>query len=589
MEYKDLFLLVEKPARYAGGEFNLPDINKPHKVKYCIAFPDVYEVGMSNLGIQIIYDILNKDKDIVCERCFAPWTDMGELRKKYDIPLCSIETKTPLKDFDILGISVQYELAYTSILYLLDLAKIPFYAKDRDGSYPLIVGGGPCVANPEPLADFFDIIVIGDGEEANLKLTKLAAEYKGDKQRILKEAAKIEGCYVPSLCAVENGLCVTPVKKACVKDLDKAPYPEKPLVPNMEVVHNRPVVELYRGCYAGCRFCQACFFYRPIRIREKGTVERLTEELIKSTGTEELGFSSLSSGDYPDICSVIDSVYGLCKQKNVKIQFPSLRLDSYHPALAESTRKSGLTFAPEAGTQRLRDVINKNITDEDIDRTTRAAFSQGYRSVKLYFMVGLPTETDDDLRGIANIVRRIKEIHYEVHGNRAVSISVSASIFVPKPLTPFQWVPQIPFEEMERRQQFLRNELRKIKGVSFHWHEPAVSWLEAVFARGDRSLSKLVEDAYLHGAVFDGWTDKFRFDVWKESIERLNIDTNKYTGGYGLDARLPWDFIDFGVTKKYLLNEYKMALEGKVTPSCKLGCRACGASKYADCKIQKNW
>jgi len=588
MNYTDLFLEVEKPARYAGGEYNLPDMDKPRKVDFCIAFPDIYEVGMSNLGIQIIYDILNKDKDIVCERCFAPWTDMGKLLKERGIPLSSIETKKPLKDFDILGISIQYELAYTNILYFLDLAGIPFFAKDRDDRYPLVIAGGPCVANPEPFAPFFDVIIIGDGEEVNPALSHIVMEHKGDRAAALQEIAKLDGCYVPALCKRDNGYCMTTVKKACVRDLDKAQYPERPLVPNLEIVHDRPVVELYRGCYAGCRFCQACFFYRPIRIRKKETVERLTLALIKATGTEEIGYSSLSSGDYPGICSVISGVYDLCKKKNVKIQLPSLRLDSYTPELAETARKSSLTFAPEAGTQRLRDVINKNITEEDVERTMRQAFEQGYRSVKLYFMVGLPTETDEDLMGVADLVRKIKHIYYEVNHNNSLNISVSSSIFVPKPVTPFQWAAQISRDEMARRQQLLRGELRKQRGVTFHWHEPSTSWLEGIFARGDASLAEVVVDAYRHGAYFDGWTEKFRFDVWQESIARLNVDTEKFTGGQDPSARLPWDFIDFGVTKGYLINEYQLALEGKTSPSCKYQCRGCGATKYAQCEIQKN-
>lgn len=393
---------------------------------------------------------------------------------------------------------------------------------------------------------------------------------------------------MPSLSKLEDGICTTKVKKACVKDLDTASYPLKPLVPNLEVIHDRPVIELFRGCYAGCRFCQACFFYRPIRMRSKETVQNLAEQLIKATGSEEIGFSSLSSGDYPDICTVLDNVYELCKTKNVKIQLPSLRLDSYTAALAEAARKSSLTFAPEAGTQRLRDVINKNITDEDIDRTMRMAFSQGYRSVKLYFMVGLPTETDGDLLGVVDIVRRIKQIYYDINRNNSINISVSSSIFVPKPLTPFQWVEQIPIDEMDRRQQFLRAELRKIKGVSFHWHEPSSSFLEGVFARGDRSLSQLVIDAYNNGAMFDGWTDKFNFAIWQDSIQRVGTNTSQFTGGYGIDERLPWDFIDFGVTKSYLKAEYEAALQGKITQSCKYDCKGCGATKYAKCKIQKD-
>ncbi len=588
MKYTDLFSEVEKPARYAGGEFNLPDMKKPHRIDFCIAFPDIYEVGMSNLGIQILYDILNKDKDIVCERCFAPWTDMGNLLKEKNIPLCSIETKKPLRNFDILGISIQYELAYTNILYLLDLAGIPFYSEDRGENYPLVIAGGPCVANPEPFAPFFDVIIIGDGEEVSLALARIVMEHKGDRTAALKEISKLDGCYVPSLSERKDGYCITKIKKACVKDLDKAQYPERPLVPNLEIVHDRPVVELYRGCYAGCRFCQACFFYRPIRIRKKDTVERLTSTLIDATGSEEIGFSSLSSGDYPDICSVLGSVYDLCKRKNVKIQLPSLRLDSYTPELAETARKSSLTFAPEAGTQRLRDVINKNITEEDIDRTMRQAFEQGYRSVKLYFMVGLPTETDDDLSGIVALVRKIKDIYYEISHNHFLNISVSSSIFVPKPVTPFQWAAQMSREETDRRQQFLRFEFRKMRGVNFHWHDPFASWLEGIFARGDRSLAALIEEAYRHGAYFDGWTENFKKDIWQECIDRLQIDTEKFTGSKKVMELLPWDFIDFGVTKEYLANEYKLALEGRTSPSCKYHCRGCGAANYAQCEVQKN-
>lgn len=586
--FEEILYKVEKPARYAGGEYNLPDMKKPHKVSFCLAFPDVYEVGMSNLGLQILFSVLNEEKDVLCERCFAPWKDMGALLKENRLPLMSIENRKPLKDFDVIGMSIQYELSYTNILYMLDLAGIPFYAKERGNEYPILLAGGPCVANPEPFADFFDIICIGDGEEFAPRLAGIVAKYKGDKKKILSEAAKIPGGYVPALCRLENGITVTPVEKAVVKNLDKSAYPAKPLVSNIEIVHDRPVIELFRGCYAGCRFCQACFFYRPIRVREEDTVVSLAERLIDNTGAEELGFSSLSSGDYPYICGSLDKVFNMSKAKNVKLQLPSLRLDSFNSEIIKGARKSSLTFAPEAGTQRLRNVINKNITEEDIERTMKSAFTEGYRSVKLYFMVGLPTETDEDLLGIPATVRKIQNFFYETTGTRSLNITVSTSVFVPKPVTPFQWVAQIPMEEMIRRQQLVRAELRMIKGVNYSWHEESQSFLEGVFARGTRELSALVEAAYRKGAYFDGWSELYRYDIWKQAIAESGIDVTKFISAKELDKPLPWDFIDFGVRKDYLLAEYKKALELKTSEGCKFACKACGANKYAKCKIHKS-
>lgn len=576
---------VEKPARYIGGEYNLPDMTKPCSVRFCLCFADIYEVGMSNLGIGILYDILNKADNVVCERCFAPWVDMGDLLRKNGIPLSSIETGKPLKDFDIVGFSVPYEMSYTNILYMLDLAGIPFRAKDRDESYPLIVGGGPASANPEPIIDFFDAFFIGEGEETDLALCRLVEKYKGDKAKILKEASKIDGVYVPSECEVKDGVNVTVVKKAVVKDLDKAPYPIKPLVPNIEIIHDRSVMELYRGCYAGCRFCQACYFYRPVRYREKDTVAAYAASIIKNTGFDEMGLASLSSGDYEDICELIKELKSLTEKSNVVLQMPSLRLDSFTEGVLERAKKSSLTFAPEAGTQRLRNVINKNVTDEDIVNSMKIAFTAGYTTVKLYFMLGLPTETDEDVLGIADVVRLVRKTFIETTGKKNIFINVSTAMFIPKPATPFQWAEQISEEEMYRRQNLLKKELFAIKGVHYAWHGADISVLEGVFARGDRKLSRVIESAYYKGCYFDSWTERFRIDKWREAMEENGVDATEYTSAKATDRPLPWSFIDFGVKNSYFLGEWEKALRGETTPPCKRKCNGCGASKLASCRF----
>lgn len=581
---------VEKPSRYIGGEFGVPKLEKS-KFNFCICFPDVYEVAMSNLSIRIVADVINRVDGAVCDRCFAPWTDMGKALKDSGTLLESLDLKMPLKDFDMLGFTLQYEMSYTTILYMLDLAGIPLKREDRGEEFPIIQAGGPCAVNPEPLADFVDIFVIGDGEESMKELALLKLK-TSSKEEFLQKASLIQGVYVPSLVDVkykDNGLIdgfsiKNPIKKALLKDFDGATFPMVQAVPNCESVFDRAVIEVMRGCYRGCRFCQAGFIYRPVRYKSVKTLTEQACSLVKNSGFEELGLNSLSTGDYPHLKELIPSLKEALPS-DVHLSLPSLRLDSFDGEFVQESRKSSLTFAPEAGTQRLRDVINKDITEEDVERGLNMAFDNGYTGIKLYFMFGLPTETDEDVGGICDIVDKIRKI-YSANPQRArrLRISVSASTFIPKPFTPFQWEKQISEEEVKRKVDILRSRLYS-RNTTISWNDFALSEMEAVLARGDRRVGKVLLRAYEKGCYFDGWTDKFNAKLWNEAFEETGVDKKFYTREWGEDEILPWDFIDVFVDKKFLLQERKKAYAGEVTGSCKKGCKGCGIQKEYRCDV----
>ena len=603
-KFEELLLSVQKPGRYSGGEINsvIKDKEKVD-IRFAFCFPDTYEIGMSHLGMKILYSQFNSREDIWCERVFAPWTDFEEVMRENNIPLFALESRDPIKDFDFIGFTMQYEMAYTNVLNMLNLAGIPLKSADRKELSPLVVAGGPCVCNPEPIADYIDIFFLGEGEEVDLEVIDLYKEYKkkgATKEEFLRAAAKIEGVYVPSFYNVEYNSdgtikSVTPeenvpatVKKRIIKDMDNVFYPDKFVVPLIEIVHDRVVQEIFRGCIRGCRFCQAGFIYRPVREKSSDTINRQAKCLCENTGYDEISLSSLSTSDYREIEPLLNKMLEWTQDSHVSLALPSLRIDNFSDELLEKIkhiRKSGLTFAPEAGTQRLRDVINKNITEEEILSACKTAFEGGYMSVKLYFMLGLPTETDEDLKGIAELGQKIVNLYYD-NPNRpkgkAVSVSISVSTFVPKPFTPFQFEPQIDENEIRRRQEFLKSCITT-KKISLSYHDSATSFLEGVLARGDRRLGAVLYEAYKSGCKFDSWTECFDLSKWLDSFEKCGIDPRFYANRKREFEEInPWDHLDYAVSKNFLINENKTAHNEKTTPNCREKCSGCGANCYGE-------
>ncbi len=596
---KRILSRVQKPARYTGGEHNAVIKNKEDiKLRFAFCFPDIYEIGMSHMGLRILYGVMNEEPDIWCERCFAPWTDMEEELRKNDMKLFAIESRDPLCDFDIVGFTLQYEMCYTAVLNMLDLGGITVRADERGENEPLVVAGGPCTYNPEPLCDFVDIFNIGEGEEQMIELCELYKKCKAEgksKKEFLRLATGIKGTYVPSLYDIsynEDGTiaAVTPrdgapevVVKRIIEDFDSVYVPKKVIVPSTEIVHDRVSLEVFRGCIRGCRFCQAGYAYRPVRAKKASTLIEHGKEMCLETGYEEISLASLSTSDYKELPELADGLLDWCEPRNISLQLPSLRADNFSVELMQriqKVRSGGLTFAPEAGSARLRDAINKNLTEEEIMNACRIAFENGRSSVKLYFMIGLPTETDEDIKGIAELSQKILWL-WKTHATnkkRGVKITVSAACFVPKPLTPFQWEPQNTREEFRRKALLLREAITA-KAITYNWHEPDVSFLEAVFARGDRRVGKVIESAWKKGMKLDGWEEHFSLDTWLSAFEDCGVDPAFYANRERGEAEiLPWDHISAGVTKRFLRCEYEKAHRSEASPNCREKCLGCGAS-----------
>ncbi len=603
----EILLSVEKPARYIGGEVNsvIKD-KKMVEIRFAMCFPDVYEIGMSHLGIQLLYEMFNRREDVWCERVYSPWTDLDSIMRKNGIPLFALESQDPILDFDFLGITLQYELCYTNVLQILDLSGIPLYSKDREDGMPIVIGGGPCAFNPEPLAPFFDMFYIGEGEtvyDELLDLYKICKKEKISRSEFLHRAAKIPGIYVPSLYEVkynEDGTISSflpkeddipsVIDRQVMMDITDAPYPDHPIVPFIKVTQDRAVLEIQRGCIRGCRFCQAGMIYRPLRERSLESLEKHASTMLNSTGQEEISLSSLSSSDYSALKEIINYLIDEYGPKNINISLPSLRIDTFSldvMSKVQDVKKSSLTFAPEAGSQRMRDVINKGLTEEEILRGAKEAFNGGWNKVKLYFMLGLPQEEENDRRDIAHLADRIARIYYEIpkeERNGKCQITVSTSFFVPKPFTPFQWVGMHKKEDYLGYAKTVNHEIKDMlnhKSIRYNWHEADVTLIEGALARGDRRMSGVILAAYQNGALFDAWTDQWQYDRWLKAFDDCGVDMDFYTLRERMeDEKLPWDFINAGVTKTFLLREWERAKKGEVTPNCRSSCSGCGSARY---------
>ena len=606
----EILLNIEKPARYIGGEVNsvMKDKDKVD-IRFAMCFPDVYEIGMSHLGIQILYDMFNRREDTWCERVYSPWMDLDKILKEKNIPLFALESQDPVRDFDFLGITIQFEMCYTNILQILDLSQIPIHASDRTEEDPFVIGGGPCAYNPEPLAEFFDIFYIGEGETVYDELLDAYREWKktgGSRKDFLRQAAQIEGLYVPQFYnvtyhedgTIESFLPNDPsaperIRKQVVMEVTDAPYPMKPVVPFIKATQDRVVLEIQRGCIRGCRFCQAGMIYRPTRERRVETLKEYARAMLKNTGHEEISLSSLSSSDYSSLYELVTFLIDEFKDKGINISLPSLRIDAFSldvMSKVQDIRKSSLTFAPEAGSQRMRDVINKGLTEEEILTGAGEAFEGGWTKVKLYFMLGLPTETEEDMKEIARLSDRVARRYYEIpkdqrHGK--CQITASSSFFVPKPFTPFQWASMYTAEEYDRRAHIVNEEFREQlnrKSLKYNWHDAQVTVLEGVMARGDRRVGAVIEEAYRLGCLFDSWTESFRNDLWMEAFRNTDVDISFYNQRErGKDEIFPWDFIDIGVSRSFLYREWERALNETVTPNCREKCSGCGAAGFGGC------